>query len=262
MCTTFNHAIVRRPAASMINGLTGSPELGTPDYQLALEQHARYVEALEACGLEVEVLPALEEFPDSCFVEDVAVICGDGVVLTRPADPSRAGEVAYIEDALAAHFDAAHTQRVEGPATLEGGDVMLAGGTFFVGQSHRTNADGLEQFGEAVNAWGFAAQGVPVSGYLHLKTGITYLGNNKLLVTSEFADAPELASFERILVPNDEDYAVNTISANGRVIMAEGYPVTRGLIEGAGFTDIIEVPMTEFRKIDGGLTCLSLRFTV
>jgi dimethylargininase len=137
----FKKAIVRRPARSLVNGITAHQELGKPDYNLALRQHDAYIQALERCGLSVQVLPALEEFPDSCFVEDVAVCTKAFALVTRPGAQSRRDETAGIRGLLAAHYTA--IEEIHAPGTLEGGDVMMVGDEFYVGLSSPSNVGAL-----------------------------------------------------------------------------------------------------------------------
>ncbi len=260
----FTHAIVRRPSRSLVDGITSSPELGVPDYELACVQHEAYVAALEACGLEVQVLPALEEYPDSCFVEDVAVVTRRGAIIDNPGAPSRNGETAFIEEALRGYFAEDRIARITSPGTLEGGDVMMAGDCFYVGRSARTNAEGIRQFSEILQGWDLQCVEVPLEHVLHLKTGVNYLnespsGERVLLVAGEFVDKPVFDSFSKIETPAEEAYAANSLWVNGTVIVPSGYSTVLARIQQAGYPTI-EVDTSEFRKIDGGLSCLSLRF--
>ncbi|HOX16880.1 MAG TPA: arginine deiminase-related protein [Spirochaetales bacterium] len=253
----FTKAIVRRPGRSVAGGITAHPELGRPDYETALRQHDAYVAALERCGLSVEVLPALEEFPDSCFVEDVAVCAPDLAVVAAPAAPSRAGETGGVAELLARHC--ARVERIEAPGTLEGGDVMMVGKIFYVGLSARTNRAGFSRFAALLESAGYGAIAVPMPPTLHLKTGLSYLEDGWLLVDSGFAAHEEFRDFRRIMVDPSERYAANCVRVNARVLVPAGYPKTLAAIRAAGL-DPIELEMSEFRKIDGGLSCLSLRF--
>lgn len=260
----FTHAIVRRPGASLANGITSAPELGKPVYERALEQHDAYIAALRACGLEVTVLPALEEFPDSCFVEDTAVVTRCGTIVDNPGAPSRNGEAAAMEPTLRQFFPADRIARIEAPGTLEGGDVMMVGDRFYVGRSARTNAAGIAQFAAILAGWGLEAVEVPLSEVLHLKTGVNYLGENPsgervALVAGEFVDNPAFAGFRTIAVPPEEAYAANSLWVNGTVIVPEGYPQVLAAVQRAGFATLT-VDTSEYRKVDGGLSCLSLRF--
>lgn len=255
----FSNVIVRIPCSRVCDGITSAPELGKPDYEKALVQHAAYVRALESLGVKVKVLPADEDFPDSCFVEDVAVVTKKCAVITNPGAPSRNHETDHIREVLAEFYDEAVIEKIEAPGTLEGGDVMMCGDTFYVGRSARTNEEGIRQFSDILGKYGYTVIEVPLEKVLHLKTGVNYLENNNLLVSGEFTDKPCFASYNRIPIPENEAYAANCIWVNGTVIVPEGYPGVLKAVRDAGYP-VITVDTSEFRKIDGGLSCLSLRF--
>lgn len=257
--TQFKNVIVRRPARSLMEGITSAPELGKPDYDLALKQHDDYIDALERCGVDVTVLPPLEQFPDSCFVEDPAVITSRGAIITNPGASSRNGEKIEIEPAVRAFFDDEHIARISDPGTLEGGDVMMVGDHFYVGRSARTNEEGIRQFIDILEGWGLSGSEVPLEHVLHLKTGVNYLENSTMLVSGEFVTKPDFEGFDKIEIPEDESYAANCIWVNGRVIVPEGYPTVLRAIQDAGY-ETLTVDTSEYRKLDGGLSCLSLRF--
>ena len=237
--TKFSNVIVRRPAKSMVEGITSAPELGKPDYEKALKQHDDYIAALKECGVEVTVLPALEQFPDSCFVEDPAVITRCGAIITNPGADSRNGEKDEIEPAVRQFFDDEHVKRIVSPGTLDGGDVMMVGDHFYVGQSARTNEEGIRQLCEILEGWG--------------------LEDGNMLVSGEFVTKPDFEQYNRIEIPEDEAYAANCIWVNGTVIVPEGYPTVLKAVQDAGY-ETITVDTSEYRKLDGGLSCLSLRF--
>ena len=255
----FSNAIVRRPSRSLVAGITSSPELGTPDYERALLQHGAYVGALRSCGVSVVELEAMEEYPDSCFVEDVAVCTPKCAVVTNPGAPSRKGEIVGIVEALEEFYPRRKIEYIQEPGTLEGGDVLQADDHFYVGISARTNQEGAEQFFSIVGRYGFSGTAVPVERILHLKTGLSYLENGNLLISGEFAESPIFESFHRFLVPDEEVYASNCIWMNGTVIVPSGYPRTLKAVADLCYPTRV-VDTSEFRKIDGGLTCLSLRF--
>lgn len=252
----FGHAIVRRPGQSLIKGLSQA-DLGQPDYQLALEQHEAYCAALVACGLEIAVLPADEDYPDSVFIEDTALLTPRCAVITRPGAPSRRGETASVIEPIRRFYD--HIETIQAPGTIEAGDIMMVGNHFYIGLSQRTNPSGAEQMTAILGKYGMSASTVGLEHVLHLKTGIVYLENNTMATAGEFVDKPEFSAFRRIHVPDDEAYAANCVWINGRVLVAAGFPQTRRRIESAGYPTIA-LDMSEFRKLDGGLSCLSLRF--
>lgn len=255
----FSNVIVRRPAHSLLDGITSAPELGKPDYELALKQHDDYIAALKQCDVEVTVLPALEEYPDSCFVEDPAVVTRCGAIITNPGAESRNGEKNEIEPVIRQFFDDEHIAHITSPGTLEGGDVMMVGDHFYVGRSARTNEEGIRQFCEILKGWGLEGSEVPLELVLHLKTGVNYLEDNNMLVSGEFVSKPDFEQYNRIEIPEDEAYAANCIWVNDTVIVPEGYPAVLAAVQNAGYKTLT-VDTSEYRKIDGGLSCLSLRF--
>jgi dimethylargininase len=252
----FTHAIVRKPGASMIDGLT-TAGLGIPDYRLALTQHANYVRALEKAGLHVNMLEAEEAFPDACFVEDVAVCIPEGVVITNPGAATRKGETSSVRPVLEGYFS--RIMKVREPSTLEGGDVMFADKNCYVGLSDRTNLSGAEELARFLKGYGYTTVFVELEEVLHLKTALAYLGDGCLLAAGSFAAHKLFSGYHVIKIPEHEVYAANCIRVNDYVIVPEGYPETKGLIQRAGF-QTIEVEVSEFKKLDGGLSCLSLRF--
>lgn len=254
----FTRAIVRRPCRNMIHGIT-TAELGKPDYEKACEQHNRYIDSLKALGLEVIVLPALEEFPDSCFVEDPAVLNQNCALLTNPGAPSRNGEKDALLPLLEEFFPPDRLCRITAPGTVEGGDVMQVGKHYYIGRSQRSNAEGCRQFSQIMQDYGYQVTIVEMKRFLHLKTGLSYLDRNQLLVTGEFCTDPLFAGFDRIEVPAEEAYAANSLWINGTVLVPDGYPQTLARIREAGYPTLV-LDMSEFCKLDGGLSCLSLRF--
>lgn len=252
----FKKAIVRKPCPNLVSGIT-TADLGKPDYHKALLQHSRYTDALKDLGLEVTVLKADNRFPDSVFVEDVAVCTGNLGVITRPGAGSRRDEITLIIDVIRSNFE--HIESINDPGTLEGGDVMMVGTTFYVGLSDRTNASGIEQFRSIVGKYDYSVIQVPLGDILHLKTGVSYLEGNMLLLTKKMNELDLFSSFKTIIVPDEEAYAANGIWINGTVLIPAGFPITKQKIEAAGY-DTIQIEMTEFEKLDGGLSCLSLRF--
>ena len=246
---TFAHALVRPPASTFADGLT-TAGLGSPDLPLALAQHEAYVKALEGCGLSVTRLPADDRFPDSTFVEDTAVLARGLAVLCRPGAPSRSGEVEAIRTAI------------EAPGTVDGGDVCEAGDHVFVGISERTNEAGARQLAAHLATRGLGTtlvdvRGIP--GLLHLKSGIAWLGERTLALARPFAGRPEFAGWDVLDVPAGEEYAANAVLVNGRVLLASGYPRFETALRALGLRTVA-LDMSEFRKLDGGMSCLSLRF--
>ncbi len=252
---TFTQAIARRPVKEMAAGITAST-LGPPDYQKALDQFAAYVETLRHLGLSVTVLDPLEGYPDAHFVEDAAVVTPDVAVITNPGAASRKGEVRSIAAALQ-HIR--KTVWIQPPGTIDGGDVLMVGRHFFIGLSDRTNEQGARQLGEAVSGFGCTWTTVPVAAGLHFKSSVNAVSPDTLLLTRSYADHPALAGLHRIVISPQEEYAGNTLAINGHLIMPAGFPDTRQKLQALAMP-IIELDVSEFRKMDGGLTCLSLRF--
>jgi len=256
LTSPYTRALTRRPGRSLQAGLS-TAGLGIPDVDLALRQHDRYVAALSDCGLDVTVLPADEDYPDAVFVEDTAVIAGGLAVICRPGAPSRRGEEERIAEWLEPIFQ--NVVRISSPGSLEGGDVMRVGRGFYVGLSGRSDERGIAQFREAVARFDFEVIPVELERLLHLKTGVSYLEGGALLVASELVDHALWRGFEQIVVPAEEAYAANCVCINDRVLVPSGYPRTRHLLETAGY-QTVELDVSEFRKLDGGLSCLSIRF--
>jgi len=252
----FTQTIVKKPGKSYLQGLTTS-NLGKPDYNRLLIQHDSYIEALSKCGVDVEVHPADEKFPDSTFVEDTAVVTKDFAIMTNPGAPSRAEETIAMEPIIKKYFTT--IDHIEAPGTLDGGDVLQIDNHFYIGLSSRTNEQGAKQFSDIVQKYGYQATIITLKELFHLKTGISYLGEQTIVVTGELINHPNFAPYKKIIVPETETYAANCIRVNDYVIIPEGYPQTKQAIEEAGY-QTIAIETSEFQKHDGGLSCLSLRF--
>lgn len=255
----FQRAIVRPPTGNFADGLT-TVDLGVPDFARALEEHARYCEALERCGLMVTHLSPDPRYPDATFVEDTAILTPRGAVLTRPGAPERLGEAAAIEPALRCFFPG--LPRIEPPGTVDGGDICEAGDHFFIGISARTNAEGARQLARHLAAWGYTSAEVDVrsvAGILHLKSGIAAIGGKRLVLMEALAGHPAFRGYERLVVAPDETYAANCVRVNDALLVAAGFPRFEADARRLGLETIV-LDMSEFQKMDGGLSCLSLRF--
>ena len=255
----FKQAIVRPPGENFAQGLT-TVDLGVPDYGKVLQQHARYCEALSQCGLHITTLPVDPDNPDSTFVEDTAVLTAETAILTRPGAPSREAEVAAIRGAIAKFFSNLH--HIEAPGTLDGGDICEAGDHFFLGLSHRTNEEGARQLAAHLGKQGYTSSLIDVRKIhtiLHLKSGISHLGDGTLAMIPELARLPLFRGYKTIEVAREESYAANCVRVNERVLVPAGYPQLTAELKARGF-DPLELAMSEFQKMDGGLSCLSLRF--
>jgi dimethylargininase len=251
----FTKAIVRRPGPEFSQGIT-TAGLGLPGYELALEQHARYCEVLEGCGLELILLEPDPAFPDCPFVEDTAVVTEQVAVIARPGAERRRGEERSIAEVLSAHKQIEH---IESPGTLDGGDVLQMEKRIFIGLSDRTNYEGARQLGSILDRYGYSVTAVPVGEMLHLKSGVNHAGGNALAITGSLASFDVFSCFDLIHVPVEESYAANCLFVNGNLMVAKGFPRARAAYERLGH-EIIELDVSEFMKMDGGLTCLSIRF--
>lgn len=255
----FTRAIVRPPSDNFADGLT-SVDLGAPVFEKALAQHRAYCEALIRCGLTLIELEADPAYPDSTFVEDTAIVTENCAVITNPGAESRKGEVVSIVETLSKFYD--RLDRVQPPGTVDGGDVCQIGSHFLIGISERTNREGAEQLSGFLNAESYTSSHVDVrgtKGLLHLKSGITFIGENRLIVADSLLGQPEFGGYEIVRVPAGEEYAANCIRVNDYVLFAAGFPKLKTELEKLGY-NLIELEMSEFEKMDGGLSCLSLRF--
>jgi dimethylargininase len=255
----FSKAIVRAPSENFAEGLT-SVDFGVPVFETALVQHRAYCEALVRCGLSLIELEPDPVYPDSTFVEDTAILTERCAVITRPGAPSRSGEILSMTGTLSKYYD--KLDAVRPPSTIDGGDVCQIENHFLIGISDRTNEAGARQLSKYLQAAGFTSSYVDIrgkDGLLHLKSGVSYLGENRVLVTDSLAGEKQLEGFELVGVPEGEEYAANCIRVNDHLLIAAGFPKLRNTLEGLGYK-IIEVEMSEFQKMDGGLSCLSLRF--
>ena len=256
----FSHAIVCPPAANFADGLT-TVSLGAPDVPRALRQHAAYCDALRRHGCALIELPADEAHPDSTFVEDTALILpGRGAIMTRPGALSRLGEVQRMREVVLRYF--LGTPTIQAPGTLDAGDVCEVGAHCLIGISHRTNAAGAHQLAEWLRHHGVSSSTIDIRetpGILHLKSGVTALDEQTLLAIPALASHAALADYEVLTVPAHEAYAANCVRVNDVVFIANGFPETAALLASRGYA-LEPLDMSEFEKMDGGLTCLSLRF--
>ena len=255
----FTRAIVKQPCSRFASGLT-TAKLGKPDLELVLRQHQAYCDALESCGLELIRLPPDDKYPDSTFVEDMAVLTPRGAVITWPGAGSRMGEVLSIADVVEKYFN--NVQWIKKPNFLDAGDVCQAGEHFFIGISRRTNWHGAEQLAGYLNSFGYSSTLIDIRGLsniLHLKSGMAYLSGRRLVVIDAFRNVPEFSDYDLIWLTSTEKHAANCLPVNGTVLIASGFPGMKRELERLGYPTI-SLDMSEFQKMDGGLSCLSLRF--
>ena len=216
--------------------------------------------ALRATGATVTVLDALEAYPDSVFVEDTALCLPRGAVIMRPGAPSRLGEAAEMEPHLSRLYTT--IARINGPdACIEGGDILVTGREILVGRSARTNAAGIAALDKITSEWGHALREVITPpGVLHFKTDCSLLDADTILSTARLAASGCFQGYNVIHTAPGENAAANAIRFNDIVLMADGFPGTKAAVESAGYT-VVAIGNSECSKIDGGMSCLSLRFT-
>ena len=255
----LRRAIVRPPSENFADGLT-TVDLGVPDFRRAREQHERYSEALVSCGLELTRLRPDPLFPDSTFVEDTALMIPGNAILTRPGAPSREGEIVEMESVLQGFFP--ELTRIQPPGTIDGGDVCDAGSHWFIGLSARTNDEGARQLAEILAQDGITSSCVDIRGVaniLHLKSGIAHVADRQLVVIDSLAADPAFRSWEIVPVDAGEEYAANCVPVNDRLLFPRGFPRLEARLKTLGRRPLV-LDMSEFQKMDGGLSCLSLRF--
>lgn len=252
----FTHAIVREPAQSVTDGLRDGDHAG-PSHDAVKREHGAYVATLRELGLEVEVLPALEAYPDSIFVEDPALVFSEAAILLRPGAPTRAGEVAEIAPELEARFERVLTL---GDGFVDGGDVLTTPDEVLIGLSARTDAAGAKSLIAALAQLGKQGRVVKTPpGVLHFKTGCGLIDEGTVAIAAALDDAEMFGDLKRMVLPAGEEAAANILRVRDTVLIGEGFPETREMIERHGVTTLA-LPISEISKIDAGLSCMSLRW--
>ncbi|MEE9378042.1 MAG: arginine deiminase family protein [Candidatus Lokiarchaeia archaeon] len=252
----FKHAIVRNLAGNFQDGIT-SCNLGKPDYNKAVIQYSDYIKALKKCGLRIIQLDADERFPDSAFVEDTTIVNKDVAIITNLGVSSRKGEELTIKKVIKRFYD--NIEYIKNPGTLEGGDILKVDNQYYIGLSKRTNKDGAKQLTEILEKYDYSCSTIKLVNFLHLKTGVAYIGDDNLIVSGELIDNLIFKKYNIIRVDVDESYAANCIRVNKYVLIAKGFKKLKNSISNLGYK-ILEIDVSEFRKMDGGLSCLSIRF--
>jgi dimethylargininase len=255
----FTKAIVRLPGANFSQGLTMSGSPSGPDFRKALEQHAAYCRALEACGVEVLVMAADDNFPDGTFVEDTFVIAERVAIATRPGAKTRMGEVESV--ARVVQRLRPRVELIEAPGTVDGGDICQVDNHFLIGLSARTNEAGVAQFAAILARHEYTSSTIDIRKHpslLHLKSGIAYLGERRFLIAPGFPPMEGLADCDMLEVAAGEIYAANAVRVNDEVLIASGFPELAGTLAKLRYR-VHSLEMSEFAKMDGGLSCLSLR---
>ena len=254
----FTRAIVRTPGRSVVQGLR-DVDRGEPDHATYLREHACYVDALKKAGLKVTTLPALENFPDSVFVEDTALCLPEGIVILNPGAPTRRGEA----DAMAGDCESLGLDvfRLGDEGTVDGGDILVTDREILVGQSERTNRAGYEALERLVGKQGYVARRVETpAAVLHFKSDCSILGPDTVLATHRLSSAECFGDYRVIETPPGEEAAANSIRVNDTVLVPAGYPATARKLQAAGFR-VVPVPASQAALLDGGLSCQSLRLS-
>jgi dimethylargininase len=254
----FTHAIARTPARSVGNGLR-AVDRGTPEADLFKAEHRTYVNALERAGLNVTVLEALEDFPDSVFIEDAALCLPEGAVILRPGTATRTGEAALLDPDLSSLGMEIHPHNSDG--FIDGGDILVTDSVVLVGLSGRTNLAGFNGLKSLLETWGYKVVAVETPAQvLHFKSDCCVLDSTTILATSRLSKEACFASFSVLTVPPGEEPAANSIRVNDTVLIPAGFPATAEMLAREGYS-IKSVPVTQASLLDGGLSCMSLRFS-
>lgn len=260
---TFTHALCRAPSKSSIQGLRAI-DMGAPDFALFQQHHKDYIAALRSTGAEVTVLEPLEAYPDSVFVEDTALCLPEGAIIMRPGAPTRFGEAAAIAPDLQQCYGQEHAGTVhhlEGSGFIEGGDILVTEREILIGKSARTNAAGVAALRTIVEHWGYTVRELQTPpDVLHFKTDCSLLDEETILSTKRLAASGCFEGYKLIYTAEGEEAAANTIRFNDRVLMPAGFPRTKASLDAAGY-NVLEIGNSEAAKLDGGMSCLSLRFS-
>jgi dimethylargininase len=251
----IQHALVRAPGPDADDGLTEQSGPPLCPKQL-LQQHAAYCDMLRALEVDLLHLDPQPGFPDAYFVEDTAVVTPETAIVSRPGALQRRGEEETVARVLEQYR---HLRTIDPPGTLDGGDVMIVDRQVFVGLSDRTNPSGAGQLARILTPFGYRITAVAVDTGLHLKSSVSSVGDNRLLITASWATRPEFAGYRKLLVEPSEHHACNVLAIKGHLIMPAGFPRTRALLETLG-QPVLTLETSQIQRMDGGLTCLSIRF--
>lgn len=247
-------AIVRQPSSGFPSCITSYSLKHTINHSLAVDQHRKYCKILEDLGLELIYIPPDQSYPDSCFVEDNVVIHNNKALITRMGAKSRRGESSAIEKIIREYMS---TKKVTKPGTIEGGDIIHVSENLLIsGLTQRTNQEGVNYMASWLDV---KVDTIQDQAIVHLKSYVTLLNEKTIVVTKPYSEHPVLQNFTKLIIPQDEAYAANTLTIGKTVLIPIGFPQTKTLIKESGF-DIIELEISEFQKCEGALTCLSLLF--
>jgi dimethylargininase len=255
MSYSFSHALVRDPAGTVADGLR-AVNSGDPDISRFRAEHERYCLALADAGLDVIRLAPLDQYPDSVFVEDPALVLPEAAILLRPGAPSRTGEGEHIAAALQEHRPLVRLNE----GHVDGGDILVTDREVIVGLSARTDRTGFEALRRILDDWGYASRCVaPPDGLLHLKTGCSLLDGETILAVGALVMSGMFDGYDLVELPPGEEAAANAIRVNKNMLISAGYERTALLLAERGY-HIVEIPTAQAALLDGGLSCMSLRF--
>src|SRR5882757_9994178 len=256
MVFKFSNALVRAPSRSVVHGL--SSQTGPrPSFETIASEHAQYVAALDACGLAVEVLPPLESYPDSIFVEDPALVFSEAAILLRPGAPTRQGETQEIEGILRQRFGRVLAIR-EGFA--DGGDMLMTPTGMLIGLSSRTDRVGATELAGLLEQFGISSRIVNTPpDTLHLKSDCSLIADDHVLCTAALGSSEIFAAYRKLVVPDDEKRAANSLRLNDTILVGEAFPKTAELLQREGYV-VRTLPISGIGKLDAGLSCMSLRW--
>ena len=253
----FNRAIVRMPSVSVVSGLRADNR-GDPTYEGVLAEHRAYVATLVSCGVKVTVLPALDAFPDSVFVEDPALVFTEGAIVLRPGAPSRFGESAEMAPTLRTFFKSVHELRA--PGFADGGDILVTPASVMIGLSARTDETGGTALIAILAKMGKRAELVRTpSGVLHFKSDCSLLDEETVFSTRRLAASGVFNGLKVLHVPDGEEAAANALRVNDTVLLSNAYPRSADILQKAGY-QVKLLATDEIAKIDAGLSCMSLRW--
>ena len=256
MIFEFDRALVRQPGQSVIHGL--SSQAGPrPSYADIEREHAEYVQALRGCGLSVDLLPPLEDYPDSIFVEDPALVLGDSAIVLRPGAQTRLGEVTDMERVLRERFANVLALR---QGFADGGDMLLTPEGMLIGLSRRTNPEGAAELSGLLRQLGIGSRIVNTpADTLHLKSDCSLIDASCILCTVALELSGLFSGYHTLVVPNTEKRAANSLRVNDTVLVGEEFPLTIDLLRRNGYA-VRALPVAAIGKLDAGLSCMSLRW--
>ncbi len=255
---SFTHAVTKAPSRSIISGLR-AVDTGAPDLAVFETHHRDYVAALKSTGAIVTELPCDDAFPDSVFIEDSGLCLQEGAILMRPGAPSRLGEAEAMRSPLEQIYG--DVSAINGPGFIEGGDILVTEREILVGCSARTDSTGVDELRSIIMPWGYQVREVNTpEDVLHFKTDCSLLDENTILTTRRLAASGCFEGYDLLYTADGEEACANAIRFNNLVLFPAGFPKTKSALDAAGY-DVVEIGNSEAAKLDGGMSCLSLRFS-